>query len=133
MVITVGGGGIPVVADEDGLLHGVPAVIDKDFASSLLATELGADVFVISHRGRAGGARLRAGREQRWVDRMTVSEAKAATSPRAPTSPPAAWRPRSRPASGSSSKGGREAVITDPEHLRAAVRGEAGTHIVRDA
>jgi carbamate kinase len=48
IVITVGGGGIPVVADEHGHLRGIAAVIDKDFASSLLATRLGADTFIIS-------------------------------------------------------------------------------------
>ena len=48
IVITVGGGGIPVVADEQGHLKGIAAVIDKDFASSLLASRLGADTFIIS-------------------------------------------------------------------------------------
>ncbi len=47
-VITVGGGGIPVVADAEGNLKGTAAVIDKDLASSLLATELGAELFIIS-------------------------------------------------------------------------------------
>ena len=77
VVITVGGGGIPVVADEQGDLHGVAAVIDKDFASALLAIELGADVFMIStavdRRSRSTGAQP----EQRWVDRLTIAEAKA--------------------------------------------------------
>ena len=93
VVITVGGGGIPVVADEEGLLHGVPAVIDKDFASSLLATELGADLFVIATavervaldfgtpRAALGGppdGRRRPG----------------GTSTRAPTSPPGSMAPK---------------------------------------
>ena len=47
IVITVGGGGIPVVMKE-GDLEGVAAVIDKDFASSLLAQEINADLFLIS-------------------------------------------------------------------------------------
>ena len=48
IVITVGGGGIPVFPDEYGHLHGVPAVIDKDFASSLLASNIGAELLVIT-------------------------------------------------------------------------------------
>lgn len=47
IVITCGGGGIPVVADEQGRLNGVNAVIDKDNASSLLAEKLNADYLVI--------------------------------------------------------------------------------------
>jgi carbamate kinase len=128
VVITVGGGGIPVVADADGMLHGVPAVIDKDFASSLLATQLGAEVFTIATAvervaldfGKPG---------QRWVDRMTLAEAKRylaegthfAAGSMAPKIEACTWFLE---------KGGREAIITDPDHLRAAVRGEAGTHIV---
>lgn len=131
VVITVGGGGIPVVADADGMLRGVPAVIDKDFASSLLATELGAEVFTIATAVER--VALDFGRpEQRWVDRMTLSEAKRylaegthfAAGSMAPKIEACTWFLE---------KGGREAIITDPEHLRAAVRGEAGTHIVADA
>ncbi len=130
VVITVGGGGIPVVADQEGLLHGVAAVIDKDFASSLLATELGADLFVIATAVER--VALDFGRpEQRWVDRLTVSEARRylvegthfAEGSMAPKIEACLWF---------IDKGGKEAVITDPEHLRAAVHGEAGTHIVRD-
>jgi len=47
IVITCGGGGVPVVTKENGELEGVPAVIDKDLAAELLAEELGVDVFVI--------------------------------------------------------------------------------------
>jgi carbamate kinase len=131
IVITVGGGGIPVVADAGGNLHGVPAVIDKDFASSLLAAELGADMFVVATAVER--VALDFGRpEQRWVDRMTVSEARGylaegthfAAGSMAPKIEACIWFV---------DNGGREAVITDPEHLQKAVRGEAGTHIVRDA
>ncbi|MGD8822953.1 MAG: carbamate kinase, partial [Anaerolineales bacterium] len=48
VVIGVGGGGIPVIEDKEGNLVGVEAVIDKDFASALLATSLNVDLFVIS-------------------------------------------------------------------------------------
>jgi carbamate kinase len=130
IVITVGGGGIPVAPDANGNLHGVPAVIDKDFASSLLASELGADMFVIAtavdrvalHYGKP---------DQRWLDTITLSEARRylaegthfAAGSMAPKIEACIWYLE---------RGGREAVITDPPHLRQAVRGEAGTHIVQD-
>ena len=47
LVICAGGGGVPVIADEAGALHGVEAVIDKDLASALLAERLGADLLVM--------------------------------------------------------------------------------------
>src|SRR6266540_7054511 len=73
VVITVGGGGIPVSADAEGNLHGVPAVIDKDFASSLLASELGADMFVIATAVER--VALDYGKpEQRWLDCLTLEE-----------------------------------------------------------
>ena len=75
VVITVGGGGIPVITDEHGDLRGVAAVIDKDFASALLAITLRADVFMITTG--VDRVALDWGRpEQRWVDRLTLAEAK---------------------------------------------------------
>ncbi len=130
VVITVGGGGIPVVGDARGMLHGIAAVIDKDYASSLLASELGADLFVIATA--VDRVALDFGRpEQRWVDRLTLAEARArlaegthfAAGSMAPKIEACIWYLE---------RGGREAVITDSEHLRAAVHGEAGTHIVRE-
>jgi carbamate kinase len=131
VVITVGGGGIPVARDAAGNLHGVPAVIDKDFASSLLASELEADVFVIATAVER--VALDFGKpEQRWLDTMTLAEAKQylaegthfAAGSMAPKIEACIWYLE---------RGGREAIITDPPHLREAVRGSAGTHIVRDA
>ena len=130
VVITVGGGGIPVAADAQGNLHGVPAVIDKDFASSLLASELGADLFVIATA--VDRVALDFGKPtQRWLDRMTLAEAKQylaegshfAAGSMAPKIEACIWYLE---------RGGQEAVITDPPHLREAVRGTAGTHIVRE-
>ena len=49
LVIACGGGGIPVIKDEDGTYRGVEAVIDKDLAGERLAQEVGADIFM-THR-----------------------------------------------------------------------------------
>lgn len=130
VVITVGGGGIPVVTDDDGFLRGVAAVIDKDFASSLLASELGADLFVIATA--VDRVALDFGKpEQRFVDRMTLSEAKAYLAEGRHFAP-GSMAPKIEACIWFLERGGREAVITDPENLRNAVRGTAGTHIVKD-
>ena len=75
VVISTGGGGIPVVADADGYLRGVAAVIDKDLASSLLATVLGAELFVISTAVEK--VALYFGRpNEEWLDHLTLAEAR---------------------------------------------------------
>ena len=76
VVITVGGGGIPVVDTGDGEYRGIAAVIDKDYASSLLAQSIGADLFLISTAVEKVALDFGTP-DQRWLDRMTVSEAKA--------------------------------------------------------
>src|SRR5512136_989921 len=72
VVITVGGGGIPVIDKGEGQYRGVAAVIDKDYASSLLARAIGAELFLISTAVEK--VALNFGKpDQRWVDRMTLS------------------------------------------------------------
>lgn len=77
VVIAAGGGGIPVVADgPPNHLRGVGAVIDKDFASALLAREIGADVLIILTAVEKAAVNF--GREdQRWLSRLSVAEARA--------------------------------------------------------
>ncbi len=131
IVVACGGGGIPVVRNQKGELRGVSAVIDKDRASSLLARQLGAELFLIS----TGVERVAVNfgkPEQRNVDVMTVAEARryrdeghfAAGSMRPKIDAcieflegsrnPAAW-----------------CLITNPENLERALAGESGTRIVR--
>ena len=130
VVITVGGGGIPVVSDAEGNLSGVAAVIDKDLASALLANTIGAELFIISTAVQK--VALNFGREnQEWVDRLTVSEAKRyleegthfAQGSMAPKIEACIWYLE---------RGGGEAVITDPESVERALAGETGTRIVAD-
>ena len=76
VTIAVGGGGIPVVRDENGDLAGIAAVIDKDLASALLASQVGADLLLISTAVEQ--VALNYGKpDQRWVDRFTLEEVKA--------------------------------------------------------
>jgi carbamate kinase len=127
-VITVGGGGIPVIQTEEGDYQGVAAVIDKDYASSLLAQHLEADLFVISTAVEK--VALNFGKpEEKWLDQMTVAEAKQylaegthfAKGSMAPKVQAIVWFLEN---------GGKEAIITNPENIGRALRGETGTRIV---
>jgi carbamate kinase len=128
VVITVGGGGIPVVTDEAGDLRGVAAVIDKDFASALLAITIRADVFMITTA--VDRVALDWGRpEQRWVDRLTLAEAKAHLAEGTHFAS-GSMAPKIEACIGFLEHGGGEAVITNPENMEPALAGEAGTRIV---
>jgi carbamate kinase len=76
IVVAVGGGGIPVIEDENGDRVGMRAVIDKDRATSLLAQELEVDLFLASTSVPQVALNYRQP-NQRWLDRMTVAEARA--------------------------------------------------------
>lgn len=125
-VVGVGGGGIPVVYNENGELEGVSAVIDKDNASSLLAINIKADVFIISTAVEK--VYLNFGKaDQIALDNISVADAKKYI------------------AEGHFAKGsmlpkiqaivrfleadGKEAIVTKPESLERALKGETGTHI----
>jgi carbamate kinase len=127
IVVAVGGGGIPVVRDAEGYLEGVAAVIDKDWASCLLAKNLGAEIFMIStavdkvaiHFGTP---------EQRSLDEIGVSEAKRYHAEG--HFPPGSMGPKMEAAIDFLEHGGKRVIITQPHLLEAAMRGETGTHIV---
>ncbi len=129
VVITVGGGGIPVVRDRDGFLQGVAAVIDKDYASSLLATSIEADVFLIS-TSIAQVALDWGMPTQRWIDRMTLDEARRFLAEGTHFAP-GSMAPKIEACIGFLERGGGEAIISTPENLELALQGRAGTHIVR--
>jgi len=127
VVITVGGGGIPVVDAGDGELRGTAAVIDKDFASSLLARSLKADLFLIATAVEKVAINFGTP-DQKWLDKMTLAEAKAyleegkhfAKGSMAPKIQAAIWYLEN---------GGKHALITNPENIGRALKGEAGTWI----
>ena len=128
ITITVGGGGIPVIDPGDGNYEGVAAVIDKDFASSLLAQNIGADLFVISTAVEKVAINFGKPNET-WLDKMTVAEAKQylaegthfAKGSMALKIEAIIWFIEN---------GGKKALITNPENIGRALKGETGTWIV---
>jgi carbamate kinase len=127
VVVAVGGGGIPVIEDEQGRLQGAAAVIDKDLATSLLAKELKADLLIISTAIEKVCLNFRKP-DQKDIDRMTLAEAKQylADGHFAPGS----MKPKIEAIIEFLETGGTRALITDPQHLVAALEGKSGTWIV---
>jgi carbamate kinase len=130
VVITTGGGGIPVIADVQGNLRGVPAVIDKDFAASLLATNIKADAFIISTAVEK--VALNFGKpNQQWLDHITLSEAKQYLAEGTHFAA-GSMAPKIQAVIEYLENGGKRAVISNPENLERALAGETGTHITND-
>ncbi|NMC79305.1 MAG: carbamate kinase [Chloroflexi bacterium] len=128
ITITVGGGGIPVVRDDQGNTVGAAAVIDKDYASSLLARLIKADLFLISTAVEK--VAINFGKpDQKWLDRITLAEAKQylaegvhfAKGSMAPKIQAIIWFLEN---------GGKQALVTNPENIGRALKGETGTWIV---
>lgn len=129
VVVGVGGGGIPVVADENGDLKGIAAVIDKDSASAILAAEIDAELFLISTS--VDQVALDFGTpDQRWVDRMTLEEARARLAEGRHFAP-GSMAPKIQAVIAFLEAGGSEALITSPVNIERALAGETGTRIVR--
>jgi carbamate kinase len=128
IVITVGGGGIPVVDKGKGVYSGVAAVIDKDFASSLLASEIKADLFLIAtavekvaiNFGKPG---------EKWLDKMSLAEAKKYLAEGIHFAK-GSMAPKIQAVVRYLEAGGKEALITNPENIGRALKGETGTRIV---
>ena len=128
VVICVGGGGIPVVADENGDLTGVAAVIDKDVASALLANEIDADLLIISTAVEKVALRFGTP-EQEDVDRFTLAEVKQYLAEGGHFAE-GSMAPKMRAVVQFLEAGGKEALITNPENIMRAMDGETGTRIV---
>jgi carbamate kinase len=127
VVIAAGGGGIPVVADEEGMLTGVAAVIDKDLASAVLAREIQADVLVISTAVERVCLDF-AKPTQRPINSMTVAEARHYAAEG--YFHPGSMLPKVEACIQFLTEGGSEALITCPEALASALDGKTGTRIV---
>jgi carbamate kinase len=127
VVITVGGGGIPVVAGDNGQLHGVAAVIDKDFASALLANRIGAELYVITTAVERCALNFGKPNEE-WIDNMTLEQAKGYLAEGIHFAK-GSMAPKIQATINFLEAGGKEVIITDPPNIARALRGEAGTHI----
>jgi carbamate kinase len=128
IVITVGGGGIPVIDEGNGEYRGTAAVIDKDFASSLLASQIRADLFLIAtavekvaiNFGKPG---------EKWLDKMTLAEAKQYLAEGSHFAK-GSMAPKIQAVIRYLEAGGKQALITNPENIGRALKGETGTWVV---
>jgi carbamate kinase len=127
VVVCCGGGGIPVIEDETGKLNGVEAVIDKDLASSLLARSLGAEALVLP-TGVEKVALDFNKPTQRWLDRMTLAEARQHQ--RDDQFDAGSMGPKVAALIDFVGGGGRLGLITNPPNVARALRGETGTRVV---
>ena len=127
-VIAAGGGGIPAYYDGHDNIKGVEAVIDKDYTSSLLASELKSDLFVIltnvEHVSINFGKR-----NQKNLMRVKLKEVKRFYE--RGHFPAGSMGPKIKAAIDYIENGGKEVIITTPKELLRAIKGETGTHIVR--
>ncbi|GAA0134411.1 carbamate kinase family protein [Paenibacillus sp. YSY-4.3] len=128
VVIAVGGGGIPVVKTADQTYEGIDAVIDKDLATSLLADQIQAETLIITtsvpkvfiHFGKPN---------QKALDEITVAETKRYVFEG--HFPKGSMLPKIEASLSFLEQSGSRVIITNPESLKAAIKNEAGTHIVK--
>jgi carbamate kinase len=127
VVVCCGGGGIPVIEDVGGDLIGVEAVIDKDLASSLLARNMGADTLVLP-TGVEKVALDFNQPTQRWLDRMSLAEAKRHHAE--DQFDAGSMGPKVAALIDFVGGGGRLGLITNADNVARALRGETGTRVV---
>ena len=128
VTVAVGGGGIPVIRDDQGNLKGVAAVIDKDLASSLLANLLNADLLLISTAVEK--VCLNFGKpDQKALDKVTLAEAKKYMDEG--HFKPGSMLPKIKAIMRFLEKGGSQGLITDPAHIPQALDGKTGTLLTK--
>jgi carbamate kinase len=127
LVVACGGGGIPVFVGPDGSCTGAEAVIDKDLASSLLARELGADMFIVSTAVPRVAINFGMS-DQEWLDTVTLKEILVREAEGHFLA--GSMGPKVRAVAEFVAESGHPGVITDIEHLAEAIAGDAGTRIV---
>jgi carbamate kinase len=128
-VVAVGGGGIPVIRLSDGTFEGCDAVIDKDFATSLLASQLDTDILLISTA--VDNVFLNFGQaDQKTLGAISVEEAKCFIAEGHFAA--GSMLPKVEAALDFIERGGETVIITSPHKLKEALKGKAGTRIYRD-
>ena len=127
LVVAAGGGGIPVLRAPDGSLNGCDAVIDKDAASRLLACQLGASVLIFSTSVSQVALHYNTPK-QIDIDHMTAAQCRQYLAEEHFL--PGSMRPKIESALAFLDAGGKEVIITQPQHLEKALHGLCGTHIV---
>ena len=129
VVIAGGGGGIPVVRDDQGRRHGVPAVIDKDLTTGVMANVLGIrDMMILTAVPRVA---INFGKPNRQdLARVSLSQMRAYQADG--HFPPGSMGPKVDAALRFLEAGGKRVIITSLETAVPALLGETGTHIVRD-
>lgn len=127
VVVAVGGGGIPVVTNSKGELRAAaPSVIDKDRATSLLATGINADLLLISTAVEKVAINFNKP-DQKWLDRMTLAEAHQYLEEG--HFAPGSMKPKIEAIISYLEQGGKQALITNPPNIERALAGETGTWI----
>ena len=127
IVISAGGGGIPVSRSENGDLVGIEAVIDKDLTSSVLATNVGADLLIILTA--VDRVYLNFNKpDQTALGAVTLSECQGFIEKG--HFPPGSMGPKVEAIYGYLKRGGKRGLITSAERLKDALDGAAGTHFV---
>ena len=127
VVVSCGGGGIPVIEDAGGDLVGVEAVIDKDLASSLLARSMGADTLILP-TGVEKVALDFNKPTQRWLDRMNLAEAKKHLADN--QFDPGSMGPKVSALIDFVGGGGTLGLITNQPNIARALSGQTGTRVV---
>ncbi|MDY0096106.1 MAG: carbamate kinase [Candidatus Vecturithrix sp.] len=128
IVIAVGGGGIPVVIEPDGTYEGVEVVVDKDYASSVLARDLRADLFIVLTGVDKIAINFNTP-NQKTFDQLTIAEALAYADQG--HFPPGSMGPKVKAAIDFLQHGGHEVIITSLDKVGEALEGKNGTRIIR--
>lgn len=130
IVITAGGGGIPVIEREDGTLEGIAAVIDKDYAAELLAEELDADMLIILTEVEKVSLNYKT-KDQTDLEEITASQAESYVSEG--HFAPGSMLPKVQAAIKFAKSGpNKKAIITSLYKVIDALDGTTGTRIVAD-